>query len=234
VQPRLCVVCGGSSGIGAAVCARFVREGYQVLSLSRRPCSVEGVESVIVDLADYEACGRCVEAVRAVMDADSGRIHLVHCASNYPSDSVRKVDAPGLMLALTLNITMPSLLTSAMLPLMGRGSSILFVGSTLSEKAVPGKLSYCTAKHALVGLMRSVAQDLLWSGVHTSLICPGITDTPMVQPEVGKEGAFQNFVRELQGRLIDPEEVAGVIWDTAMAPVLHGSVIHCNGGQRER
>lgn len=232
----LCVVTGGSSGIGAAICAHFQRRGgYRVLSLARRGgpdvAEVEGVEA---DLASSSGVDKACEAVRKRLSGRA-RICLVHCASNYPSDSAQEVDLPGLDGALRLNVTAPAELTSRLLPVMAEGSSVVFVGSTLSEKAVAGRLSYCTAKHAMVGLMRAVAQDILWSGVHTVLVCPGITDTPMVRQAVAeREEAFRSFVRELQGRQLDPDEVASVVWDVAQSPILHGSVIHCNGGQRER
>eukprot|EP00929_Paragymnodinium_shiwhaense_P086194 TRINITY_DN46722_c0_g1_i1.p1 TRINITY_DN46722_c0_g1~~TRINITY_DN46722_c0_g1_i1.p1 ORF type:complete len:309 (+),score=62.71 TRINITY_DN46722_c0_g1_i1:64-990(+) len=233
----ICIVTGGSSGIGAAVCANFVAQGCHVLSIARRACAeVAGVESVLVDLAGgAQALEAVVQAVRARTDGRKRRLCLVNNASNYPSDSVGAVDAAGLDRALQLNVTLPALLTSALLPFMAEGSSVIFVGSTLSEKAVAGKLSYCTAKHAMVGLMRSVAQDLLWSGIHTVLVCPGITDTPMVRNAVaGNEVAFEAFVKDLQGRSLTSAEVAEVICNAAKSPVLHGSIIHCNNGQKER
>merc|ERR1711920_794431 len=107
-----------------------------------------------------------------------------------------------------LNVKAPAELTARLLPRMAANSSVLFIGSTLSEKAVPGKLSYCTAKHAMLGLMRATAQDLLWSGIHTALICPGITDTPMVRSAVaGREKQFANFVEGLQGRMVSSAEI---------------------------
>lgn len=63
-------------------------------------------------------------------------VTLVHCASNYPSDSARAPDLAGLGGALRLNVEAPAELTARLLPLMAPGSSVLFVGSTLSEKAL--------------------------------------------------------------------------------------------------
>merc|ERR1712070_1220693 len=144
---------------------------------------------------------KAVEAISCKLSNMKTQVCLVHCASNYPSDSAGQPDGQGLERALKLNVSAPAEITAKLLPSMARGSSVLFVGSTLSTKAVAGKLSYCTAKHAMTGLMRATAQDLLWSGVHTALICPGITDTPMVRSAVaGQEEAFGAFVKDLQGR----------------------------------
>ena len=63
--------------------------------------------------------------------------------------------------------------------------SIIYIGSTLSEKGVANSCSYVTSKHAVVGLMRSTTQDLVGKGIHTACICPGFTDTEMLKNHVG-------------------------------------------------
>mmetsp|Transcript_34488 Transcript_34488/g.63897 ORF Transcript_34488/g.63897 Transcript_34488/m.63897 type:complete len:119 (-) Transcript_34488:226-582(-) len=117
---------------------------------------------------------------------------------------------------------------------MTRGSSIIFVGSTLSEKAVSGALTYSTSKHALVGLMRATTQDLFGSGIHCVMVCPGFTDTPMLRkhlsdPEVLSAIASNNSFN----RLVEPSEIASVVTDASLSPVLNGAIIHANLGQKE-
>lgn len=232
---RLCLVTGGSSGIGEAVCARFAAEGFETVSISRRPSRLQNVRSMEIDLAKPEGPKSAADAVLALLAGGKAQVCLVHCASNYPSDSAQQPDLDGLDGCLRLNVTAPADLTAKLLPSMAEGSSILFVGSTLSEKAVGGKLSYATAKHAMTGLMRATAQDLLGSGIHTALICPGIAYTEMVRNAVaGKEEAFEAFVKDLQGRFVTVEEIASFMFDVSRTSVLHGTVLHCNGGQRER
>jgi 3-oxoacyl-[acyl-carrier protein] reductase len=68
---------------------------------------------------------------------------------------------------------------------MGPGSSVLYVGSTLSEKAVPGSFSYVVSKHAQLGMMRATCQDLMGTGIHTAMVCPGFTDTEMLRNHLG-------------------------------------------------
>jgi NAD(P)-dependent dehydrogenase (short-subunit alcohol dehydrogenase family) len=119
---------------------------------------------------------------------------------------------------------------------MRPGSAILYIGSTLSEKAVAGVFSYVVSKHASVGMMRATCQDLLGQGIHTACICPGITDTEMLQTRVGGDPATLEMLRGMsgEGRLIEPEEIAKVIVMAADQPVLNGAIIHANLGQRER
>jgi len=112
----------------------------------------------------------------------------------------------------------------------------VFVGSTLSEKAVAGRASYVTTKHAVVGLMRSYAQDLFGTGVHTAVVCPGFTDTPMLREAMAKDPAgaaefIKGFVSV--GRLIEPKEIAGLVAFVGVNPSMNGAVLHANGGQKE-
>ena len=91
---------------------------------------------------------------------------------------------------------------------MKKGSSILYVGSTLSEKAVPQMSSYVISKHAMIGLMRSTCQDLFGRFIHTACICPGATETEMLVEYVqGNQDALKAMASTLsENRLISSEE----------------------------
>ena len=117
---------------------------------------------------------------------------------------------------------------------MAAGSSILFVGSTLAEKAVPGSFSYVVSKHAQIGMMRACCQDLAGTGIHTACICPGFTDTEMLREHVPADAMAAVRGMSAFNRLIEPQEIAETLLWAAGTPVLNGSVIHANLGQVER
>jgi NAD(P)-dependent dehydrogenase (short-subunit alcohol dehydrogenase family) len=117
---------------------------------------------------------------------------------------------------------------------MKAGSAVIYVGSTLGEKAVAGAASYVTSKHATIGLMRATCQDLAGRGVHTACVCPGFTDTEMLRAHVGDEGATAVAAFSAFGRLITPEEIAETVVWAATHPVVNGAVLHANLGQVER
>ncbi len=230
---NLLVVTGGSAGIGAATARRFVDAGYGVINLSRRPCPVEGVTHLGCDLADpgfADAIG--AELAGHLEGADT--VTLVHNAARMDSDSAAATDSATLRQVFEINLVAPNSLNALCLPFMKPGSAIVYVGSTLSEKAVPGSFSYVVSKHALVGMMRATCQDLAGSGVHTACVCPGFTDTEMLREHVPPE--VMGAVRAMSafGRLITPEEIAGTIHWAAASPVINGAVIHANLGQVER
>lgn len=151
------------------------------------------------------------------------------------SDNVENIDLDNLREVLEVNLVGPSILNKMIIPYMNKGSSILYVGSTLSEKAVPQMSSYVTTKHGMVGLMRSTCQDLFGRFIHTACICPGATETEMLVEYVqGNKEALTMMAQTLsENRLILPEEIARTLLFCAKNSVINGSIIHANLGIQE-
>ncbi|MCP3100052.1 SDR family oxidoreductase [Myxococcus sp. K15C18031901] len=229
------IVTGASRGIGQAIAARFRQEGWGVVTLSRNPCLVPGVVDVNVDLAAPGWEGPVTSALRDALGAATGRVCLVHNAALYAHDDALSLDAAHLRQVLEVNVVAPALLNRLTREYLREGSSILYVGSTLSEKAVRGAASYVTSKHALVGLMRATCQDLAGTRVHTACVCPGFTDTELLRSHLG--GSLEALAlaksKTTFGRLITPAEIADIVWFCAGTPTVNGAVLHANLGQVE-
>ena len=232
---NLLIVTGASSGIGRAVAARFLSEGFAVVNVSRRPCPEGGVENILCDLAEPGAADALGPALAPRL-SDAGLVCLVHNASVMHRDRIDALESGHLRSVLELNILAANALNRLAIPHMSAGSSILYIGSTLAEKAVPGVASYVIAKHALAGMMRATCQDLAGRGIHTCMICPGFTDTEQLRGVIGDDPATLAAIAGLSAfdRLIEPEEIADAVAFAAHAPVLNGALIHANLGQRER
>ena len=229
---RVILITGASRGIGLATARLFMTSGYTVCNLSRSACPLAGVINIS---ADFAAAG-WVEQVRAPLlrvVADADQITLVHNAGSLSKDSVATFAIDSFRRVLEINVIAPAQLTHLLLPAMRPGSSVIYIGSTLSEMAVPNSCAYVTSKHALVGLMRSTCQDLAGTGIHTVCICPGFTDTEMLREHVGNsEDILRSIASGIaQKRLIEPEEIAATIQFCAHNAVLNGAVIHANLGQ---
>ncbi len=166
------IVTGASSGIGRAIATRFLVDGWDVLNIARRPCPETGVENLACDLARPDAWSALRDPLTDWLQG-ARRVCLVHNASVMRSDPIDALTSGALRAALELNILAPNGLNQLIIPHLPAGSSILYIGSTLAEKAVPGVASYVIAKHALAGMMRSTCQDLAGRGIHTCMICPG-------------------------------------------------------------
>jgi 3-oxoacyl-[acyl-carrier protein] reductase len=232
---NLLIVTGASSGIGRAVATRFLVEGYAVLNCSRRPCPERGVENIACDLAQPGAADGLGPALAPWLQG-ADRVCLVHNASVMHRDRIDALEGDHLRVVLELNLVAANALNRLVIPRMTPGSSLIYIGSTLAEKAVPGVASYVIAKHALAGMMRATCQDLAGRGIHTCMICPGFTDTEQLRRLVGDDAATLAAIASLSAfdRLIEPEEIADAVAFAAHSPVLNGALIHANLGQRER
>lgn len=231
---RYALVTGASRGIGRATAARLADDGYRVFNLSRSSAGLPSVDDVAIDLA-ADFVGGLDAALAAALPARA-RIALVHCAGFLAGDDATAIDEATLQRSLRINVVAPALINRIVVPRMDAGSAIVFVGSTLGDKAVPGSASYVTSKHGVNGLMRATCQDLAGRGVHTAVVSPGFTDTEMLREHVGGDEAVLAEIAGLstQQRLIRPEEIAAAIAFCIDNPVINGAVIHANLGQIER
>lgn len=232
---KVLILSGGSQGIGFATAKRFLAEGYRVVNLSRRPIDLAGAEQICVDMQKRDWLDTCVDDLQAVVK-HADKVVLLHNAARHDGDSVRDLAADNFADVLQVNLVAPQQLNAALIPLMRAGSAILYMGSTLSEKAVAGCASYIASKHGVIGLMRATTQDLAGLGIHTACICPGFTDTAMLRGNIGDDPEVMAAITGMvsYGRLIDPVEIVETLFFCAQNPVINGSVLHANLGQIER
>ena len=230
-------ITGASKGIGLATARQMLELGSRAINFSRSPSPAEGIENHAVDLSKSDA----ESAVTALVDAllpgsDRETITLVHNAAKLQNDTADNLSAASFENIFRINVLGPHILNQALIPRMGPGSSILYIGSTLSEKAVPNSYSYVTTKHAMIGQMRATCQDLAGTRIHTACICPGFTDTEMLREHVDHDAEVLEAVSGMSafGRLITPDEIASTITFCAGNPVVNGAIIHANLGQVER
>ena len=225
------IITGASSGIGYATAKLFQEDGYQVINLSRSKINLKNANHLTADLSKRDWSNEVSKKLSSIL-TDSSEISLIHNASMMQSDNVENIDINNLRDIYEVNLVAPSILNKIIIPYMKNGSSILYVGSTLSEKAVPQMSSYVTSKHGMIGLMRSTCQDLFGRYIHTACICPGATETEMLQEYVqGNQEALDMMAQTLsENRLISSEEIAKTLFFCAKNSVINGSVIHANLG----
>ena len=229
---RLLIITGGSRGIGLATIRAFVSDGYRAINLSRSPTDLDLATQCKVDLSDTD-WPRQVGGDLLDLVGTPDRIVLIHNAALLLKDSLQ--DAPEFARVMQVNLIAAQQLNQLMLPRMKPGSSILYLGSTLSKTAVANTLTYSTSKHAVLGLMRATCQDLIGQSIHTPSICPGFTDTGMLRDHIGQDEEIMKILGEANafGRLVNPEERANCLKFCAENPAINGAEIDANLGQIE-
>ncbi|GFZ97168.1 SDR family oxidoreductase [Okeania sp. KiyG1] len=235
MSKKYLIITGGSRGIGLAIAKLFLEQEFQVINLSRNLCPLPDVVNIKVDLTAKSFEENLKQELLPQLE-NSERVILVHNAARLDKDNVENIQANNLRDILEINMVAPTILNQIVMPKMSKGSAIIYVGSTLSEKAVPGAFSYVTSKHAAVGLMRATCQDLMDRGIHTACVCPGFTDTPMLRNHLHHDETIIEQIKTMnaQNRLIEPSEIAQTIYFAATNPVINGAILHANMGQKER
>lgn len=210
---RRAVVTGSSSGIGAAIAARLLAEGWRVHGLdfaSALPEHTQAGDRFVahrLDLTDAKAA----EGVLAALLAEGAPQALVHAAGvlrTAPLGQLR-AQAEGAALMWQLHVEAATRLADALLPAMaaaGVGRAV-FVASRVWH-GMPGRSQYAASKAALVSLARSWAAEVVGAGVTVNVVSPAATDTPML----GDPGRATSAPRLPPiGRLIRPDEVAALV-----------------------
>jgi 3-oxoacyl-[acyl-carrier protein] reductase len=230
---RLLLITGGSSGIGLQTADRFLREGYTVVNLARRKSPLPAVNHINCDLGTAGFLDNISPQLLPLLQ-QAETVVLIHNAAALEQDTAVETPSNAFRSVLEVNLVAPNTLNFFTIPYMRPGSAILYVGSTLAEKAVRGRFSYVVSKHGLVGMMRATCQDLVGREIHTACICPGFTDTEMFRRHVPEEAIERAAQMSAFGRLVSADEIAETLCWAAHSPVINGAVIHANLGQIER
>jgi NAD(P)-dependent dehydrogenase (short-subunit alcohol dehydrogenase family) len=224
---RHALVTGGGRGIGRAVAAALSAAGATVTVLGRQKNALDEtvaaghaagvIAADVTDPVAIDAGIKAAEAARGPFDI------LVANAGGVSTAPFGKTDPGQFQKLFDLNVMGIVHATRAVLPGMvsRKFGRIVAVASTAGLKGYPYVTAYCTTKHAVVGLVRSLAVETAKTGVTVNAICPGYTDTDLVRESVASVTAktgktsdevIAQYVKDVpMARLIKPEEVAAAV-----------------------
>jgi NAD(P)-dependent dehydrogenase (short-subunit alcohol dehydrogenase family) len=199
-QPHA-LVTGTSSGIGAAIAARLLSDGWQVTGISRRATALAhpAFRHLPLDLTDVASIARAV--------ADIFPTALVHAAGLLKVGRLGELDHDDGAEMWRLHVDVAERLANLVAPRLPQGGRIVFVGSRTAAGAA-GRGQYAATKAALVAMARSWAAELAPRGITVNVVAPAATQTPMLN-----DPARGNVTPKLPpiGRFIRPEEVAAAV-----------------------
>lgn len=229
---KLAIITGASRGIGYSIAEKFLQNNYHVINISRKKCPLK-VENFPCDLGNFKALKKTATEIAKKIEGYT-KISLIHNAAISRSDNYSNTSHEDMEKILNINVLAPQVINNILIDKLPKNSSVIFIGSTLSEKAVPNSLSYITSKHAQAGMMKSLAQDLFGKQITTCMICPGFTDTEMLNEIFDKKSLKKVTTNKVSfQRLIKPEEIANLVYFCAENQVINGAIIHANLGQAE-
>jgi NAD(P)-dependent dehydrogenase (short-subunit alcohol dehydrogenase family) len=248
LQDKVCVITGGVGSLGLASARLFLGEGAKVMlvdlneaDLARAVADLANpnVDAVAADVSDAASTLAYLERTVArfglidVLFSNAGNQGPITPVTEYPEDAF---DAQ-----IAVHVRGAFLACKYGLPRMNDGGSVIVTSSVVGAMGAPGAVAYVTAKHAQVGLMRTVAKEAAARRIRVNTLHPGPIDN-----------AFQTRIEEGIGRMagIDatkmlndaiplhrhaaPEEIArsALYLASDLSSFVTGSVLMADGGLR--
>lgn len=196
LQGKLAIITGAASGIGRSGCLLFAEQGAQVVAIDRDRAALDELMSeadsrgcvIKVLEADLRDAGVCRQSLRQAMDLLGG-LHIFWGNAGVVGpagieDLDEKAYASTLDLNLTANVVMAGVVVGQMKS--NGGGSMIFTSSISGLVGSRKSPVYAITKHALVGLVRSLAIAHGKNGIRVNAICPGLTATAMLPHAMGR------------------------------------------------
>lgn len=248
IKNRHILVTGGGRGIGRAVAATFAQAGARVSIVGRDAATLETARAAgdahayeAVDVTDEAALLAALGRLAAdtpfdVVVANAGHADTAPFGRSDTALFQRMLDLNLLGTLTTFRAALPDMLTQ-------KSGRLIAIASTAGLRGYAYTSAYSAAKHAVIGLVRSLALEVATSGITVNAICPGFTDTDLVRGGaaamaakrgISLEEAKAGFtVDNPMKRLIQPEEVAhmALYLASSQAASVTGQAFAINGGE---
>lgn len=248
LEGKVCVITGAAGSLGLASAALFLREGARVMLVDREEAALvaaakkldappERIGTKAADVADTAATKAYLEAATArwggidVLFSNAGVSGVIRPVTDYPEEVFDQVMA--------VNVRASFLACKYGLPKMNNGGSILITASVVGVTSDPGIVGYATSKHAVIGLMRTVAKEAAARNIRCNVLAPGPIDNSFqktiedgITAATGRDGtALLNSIIPLR-RHAEAAEVArsALYLASDLSSFTTGSVVMADGG----
>jgi len=219
---KVALVTGGTTGLGAAICAQLATDGYQVIAnyfpptesdakqwqaateTNGHPCAIAAA-----DVSDQAQCEAMIESLLKAY----GRIDvLVNNAGIIRDSSIAKMDPMNWHAVINTNLSALYNMCKPVIASMQehRFGRIVNMSSVNAQKGQFGQTNYCAAKAGVHGFTKALAQETARHGITVNTVSPGLIQTTMVE-SIPKE-LMGDIVEGIPvGRVGQPEDIARAV-----------------------
>lgn len=248
---KVALITGAASGLGRAVAERFVAEDAKVVIADVADDRGRDVAAALGAAARYVHCDHTRSednaAAVALACASFGGLDILHNNAGGPfSGAYDTADDATIERVLRVNLFGVMQMSRVALPALRdsaarnpAGAVLLFTSSLQGLKAKPNFSLYTVAKHAIVGLVRSLALEFAPQNIRVNALCPTVIETPMLAAFLpgmadNRDEAMRRFRATIPlGRMPEPSDVANAALFLASdeARVITGVAMPVDGGQ---
>jgi len=247
LENKAVLVTGGGGAIGAAICRRFAEEGAKVGVADRNAAGAQKVAAelagkgahawpLIFDITDYAAAQR---AVAEFAEKAGGIDILVNNAGWDRFQNFVEMDPSSWDELIAINLRGPLIMMHLVLQRMleRKAGRVVNISSDAARVGSSGESIYSACKGGVISFTKTVAREMARSGITLNVVCPGPTDTPILQGFLGEGEAgrkvYDGLVRAIpMKRIGQPEDIPGAVCFLASddAAFITGQVLSVSGG----
>lgn len=235
---RAALVTGASGGIGAAIARALHAQGATVVLSGTREAALATLAAELGERAHVAAADlrdpAAADALIAAAEAAAGPLHILVNNAGLTRDGLAmRMKDEDWAEVLDVDLAAPFRLIRAALRgmLRRRAGRIIGIASIVGATGNPGQANYAAAKAGLVGMSKSLAQEVASRGVTVNVVSPGFVATAMTDA-LGEAQRARLLEAIPLGRMGQPEDVAGAVVYLASdaAAWVTGATLHVNGG----
>lgn len=238
LKNKICLVTGGSRGIGAAICEEFARRGADVAIIYcgsggkaeevRRKCMEYNVRAEIYkcDVKSFAECGETVKRITEELGAPDILVNNAGITRDGLVMSMKEEDFAD-VIGVNLGGAFNMIRHCSRAFIRKKSGKIINISSVAGIEGNRGQANYAASKAGIIGLTKSVAKELGSRGICCNAIAPGLIETDMTEGMAENGEVLSHIPLARAGK---PDEVAALAAFLAESGYITGEVIRIDGG----